>query len=208
MDTEARTLVVTGQGNAHGTPDRCVMRLVLIVNDMAVASALSEVAVIGNRAVSALRERGVSPRDVQTTNLSLQESYDRSDKRTKTGHQAALELSVNAPSIEQTGPLLAAVAEVAGDSFRVQGFHLAVADTEPLERIARRQAVDDATARAHQLSGAAGVSLGRILEITEGHVATGRGFRAAALSGGASVPVEPGEVTSTVTVTVTYAIDD
>ncbi len=210
MVSEPRVLVATGEGVATGSPDHCVMRLVLIKTANDPARALEEVADVANRTVATLREHGVTERDVQTSNLSVREDFDRLDKRTKTGHQAALELTVKTSSVEQTAPLLAAVAEAAGDSFSVQGFHLAIRDRLSLDESARRSAVADAAARAHQLAAAAAVTLGPIIEIAEGNVPRGRGgaFSARPASVSTSMPVEPGEVTSTVVVMVTYAIED
>jgi uncharacterized protein YggE len=211
MESESRLLVVTGEGVATGTPDHCIMRLVLITTADTPAAALDEVSDIANRTVATLREHGVGAPDIQTTNLAVHEGFDRSDKRIKTGHQAALELRVETLSIEQTAPLLSAVAEVAGDAFRVQGFHLAIRDRALLEETARREAMVDAAARAHQLAEAGGLTLGRILDVVEGDVPRRRGhgaFSARPMSGGGSIPVEPGEVVSTVVVTVAYAIED
>ena len=208
MDSETRVLVVTGKGVATGTPDHCVMRLVLITTADTPSEALADVADTANRAVVALLENGVGERDVQTTNLSVQEGFDRSDKRIKTGHQAALELTIKTPSIEQTAALLAAVAEVAGESFRVQGFRLAIRDRTALEESARREAMADASMRAHQLAEAGGLTLGRILELVEGDASRVDGPRAVPMSRAASMPVEPGEVVTTVVVSVTYAIED
>jgi uncharacterized protein YggE len=117
---------------------------------------------------------------------------------------------VKTRSVEEAGPVLASLSEVAGDSLQVHRMQLAVSEPVVLQVFARRDAVADATARAHQLAEAAGVSLGRILEISEGQVASGGGFapRGVSFAAAASMPVEPGEVTSTVAVTVTYAIED
>jgi uncharacterized protein len=142
--------------------------------------------------------------------LSLNDFYDREQKRV-TARVATYPLTVRTPSLEDAGPVLATLSSVAAGSLQVQGLLLVVSDPEALKVSARRAAVLDAASRAQQLAEAAGVSLGPILEITEGQGSRGvRAVRASlmAASPASSMPVEAGEVTSTVAVTVTYAIED
>ncbi len=211
METEPRTLVVTGEGIAHGTPDRCFLHLALNVMADTAAKALDQVAGLAARAVQSLSGLGIEPKDVQTTNLSLNDFYDR-DRQRVTARVATYSLTVRTSSLEDAGPILAALTDVAGDSLQVHSLQLAVSDPEALEVSARRNAVLDASTRAQQLAEAAGVSLGHIVEITEGQVprgGLGLPVRSAAFAAmpASSMPVEAGEVASTVAVTVTYAIE-
>jgi uncharacterized protein YggE len=211
MDNEPRTLVVTGEGVAHGTPDRCLIHLALNVMADTAANALDQLADLAIRAVRDLRDSGVEPTDIQTTNLSL---HDYRERERVTARVASYSITVKTRSVEEAGPILATLSEVAGDSLQVHRLQLAVSDPEVLQISARKDAVLDATARAHQLAEAAGLSLGHILEISEGQHERGpRAVRRSAavglsIGGAASIPIEAGEVTSTVAVTVTYAIED
>ena len=208
MNGEPRTLIVSGEGAAHGVPDQCVLHLALKVIADTAPQALDGVAEVATRTVQRLRELGIEGRDVQTTNLSLDDFYDRESQRV-TARVASYSMTVKTGSIEEAGPVLAALSEVAGDSLQVGNLQLAVSDSRALQTTARRNAVEDAATRAGQLAEAAGVSLGPILQISEGQVASGRiRHTAMALSASAALPVEAGVVTSTASVTVTYAIED
>lgn len=144
METEPRTLVVTGQGTAHGTPDRCLIYLALNAMADTAASALDQVADLATRAVQALRDRGVEPNDIQTANISL---GDYHEKQRVTARVASYSLVVKIRSLEEAGPVLASLSGVAGDSLQVQRMQLAVSDPQVLQASARRDAVVDATAR-------------------------------------------------------------
>ena len=209
MDNEPRKLVVTGEGVAHGTPDRCLIHFALNVTADTAANALDQLAALATRSIQALHAAGIEPKDVQTTNLSLHDYHEREHVAARV---ASHQMTVKSRSVEEVGHLLASLSEVAGDSLQVHRMQLAVSDAETLQVSARREAVLDATARAQQLAEAAGVTLGRILEISEGQVATAarRVARGAAGVSLAAVPMpaEPGEVTSPVAVTVIYAIED
>jgi uncharacterized protein len=210
VDTEPRILAVTGEGIAHGTPDRCLLHLALSVMADTAADALDRVADLAALAVESIRELAIEPKDVQTTNLSLDDFYDQHQERV-TARVASYSLTVRTSSLKDTGPVLAALSEVAGDSLQVKRLQLVVSDPEALQESARQHAVVDAAKRAHQIAEVAGVHLGPIQEITEGEPPRrGRPVRAMAFAASpvSSIPVEAGEVMSTVAVTVTYAIED
>jgi uncharacterized protein YggE len=205
--TEPRTLVVTGFGTAHGTPDLCIIHLALNAMADTAASALDQVADLATRAVQVLRDRAVESSDIQTVNISLGDFHE---KQRVTARVASYSMAVKLRALEEAGPVLASLSEIAGDSLQVHRMQLAASDPEVLQTSARRDAVVDATGRAKQLAEAAGVTLGPILEIREGQAASDQRLMARGVSFAAasSMPVEGGEVTSTVAVTVTYAIED
>ena len=98
---------------------------------------------------------------------------------------------------------------MAGDALAVRGYQLGVRDPEPLRSLARRLAVEDAKRRADELSEAAGIRLGPIVALEDGAAAPPQaGWRAKAMAASApsTVPIEPGEVSASSTVTITYAI--
>jgi hypothetical protein len=92
----------------------------------------------------------------------------------------------------------------------VNGVSFDLADRQAATDEARRDAVADARDRAELYAGAAGVVLGDLLSISESAVYAppmpmydARGVTGA---GGESVPVAPGSLSLTTSVTVTYAI--
>ncbi len=85
-----------------------------------------------------------------------------------------------------------------------------MADKEAATKSARADAVKDAAAQAKELASAAGVTLGDIQSIgfsdnSPVPLFNGKGG-GAAVAQAASVPIQPGQLTITVTVNVIYAI--
>jgi uncharacterized protein YggE len=87
------------------------------------------------------------------------------------------------------------------------GISFSFRDPKPLAEGARREAVEDAAAKARTLAAAAGVTLGPVLSIQEGGggfpIPRPMMFEAAQAR---DVAIAPGESTVTVSVSMTYAI--
>jgi len=205
-----RVIVVVGEGSERSIPDRCLVTLALNVIAETVADAVTRVGLLADKVADTLRQRGMSGADIQTQTLSVQDFFDQNQQKV-TARVATYVLTIKA-AIDDIGPHLESVTEVAGDSLQVRALQLMVSQIEPLREVARRRAVEDAQAHAAQLAEAAHVRLGPILSIEEG---AGRGgwpgpqrMSAASLASGmASIPIEPGTVSTTVLVTVTFQVE-
>ena len=161
-----RSLVVTGEGAASGTADHCLITLSLNVMAATSADALDQVGALAEQFLEVVLAQGVARSDVQTLRISLQDWLDK-DSRSVTARVATYMLLVRVTGLETVGPLLAEVAPITGNSLQVQGIRLAMGDPKPVLAEARRAAVEDALAKAHELAQAAGVQLGKITSIEE-----------------------------------------
>jgi uncharacterized protein len=199
-------LVVTGDGAASGTPDRCVITLALNVMADTSADALDRVGALAEQVLGVVLDQGIERSNVQTLNVSLQDWFDR-ENQTVTARVAQYSLAVSLSGLEKAGPLLAVVAPIAGNALQVQGLRLSVADTTPLLLQARRAAVEDAMGKARELAVAAGVRLGKITSIDDrGSSGSGRvQYRAYAAS--SSIPMEAGTSEVTAQVTIAFEIE-
>jgi len=115
-------------------------------------------------------------------------------------------LSVRIRDIDKTGDILDKAVSLGVN----QGGGIAFSNEDPSAAVteARKKAVADAMAKAKTLAEAAGVSIGRVLEITDQNIApppmpiNAKAFDAA----GAAVPVQAGENSYAVQVTVTFEL--
>ncbi|WP_438009618.1 SIMPL domain-containing protein [Sorangium sp. So ce321] len=112
-------------------------------------------------------------------------------------------------NLDQVGPVLDAVAAAGANN--VWGVSFDVDKTDPLEAQAREKAIADARARAEALARLQGVSLGRVVAISEvveqGHIYAPRASLQSAAYGGGGTPVSPGEVQFGTQVKVVYALE-
>ena len=114
----------------------------------------------------------------------------------------------------EAGSMISVLVEVAGDSYHQRFLALSISDPEPLQREARRLAVQDAKRKAEDLVHAANVVLGNIVQIADDATMTprgtwNRGFYPAMLSGGAPAPmlVASGTLDIAARVTLTYVVE-
>lgn len=200
------TMRVRGEGAVEAPPDLCVVHLALNAMEATAEGALGRVGALANEAAKILKERGISPEAIRMRNLALNDFIDRSEQRV-TARVASYQLEITIPDLDAVGGHLAALAAAAGDSLQVKSLQLGLKDPGPLRSQARRLAVEDAKSKAEELSEAAGVTLGKIVSIDDNLPIRPRmSANALAAQPAAVVPVEPGTLRVSSTVTVVYAI--
>lgn len=201
-------ITVSGRGEAFGTPDTMTVMISVVVTRPD-ASEAGEVG--GSKAsavLAALTAEGVGGSDVRTTNYTIGPQYDyRGETPRLTGYQADSSVSATVRDLDRAGPILEAVVGAGDNDVRVSGVRFAVSDKEALLVAARRAAWDDAQAKADQLATLAGIQLGAPVSITESLDTPQPVMRARALAAAdTSPPIEPGQQTVSVAISVTFAI--
>jgi len=156
----------------------------------------------------ALRSAGISEKDYQTSQVSLQPQYasqNRPGPNVLTGYRATNRVSVKIRDIlKVSGVIDGLVAAGAND---LGGISFSVSNASKLLDDARGQAIADARRKAEIYAKAAGVTLGAPLSIAEeGGGAPPVMYRRAAAPMAAGVPIAQGEETLRVAVSVTWAI--
>ncbi|WP_437638487.1 SIMPL domain-containing protein [Sorangium sp. So ce854] len=123
-------------------------------------------------------------------------------------YQVSNTVTVVIRNLDQVGAVLDTV--VAAGANNVWGVSFGLDKTDALEAQAREKAIADARSRAEALARLQGVSLGRVVaisEIVESGPVHGRMAMASAAYGDAGTPVAPGEVQLGTQVKVVYALD-
>ena len=209
MPKQHRLVQVTGTGRASATPDVVRVALGVSCDGPDVGSALRDVGKRVQAIGDAARGQGVESRYIVSTGAGVHPRYDR-DGQHVIGYQAQHRLSVLVREVDRVGPLVDAVAEVAGNSLSVDSIQLDLSDVTALQDEARTSAFHDARAKADQYALLAEAALGDVLSVVEGAVpgAMPRPMmaRAAMAVADSAMPVEAGEQTVTASVTVTWAL--
>jgi uncharacterized protein YggE len=206
-----RVIQVVGEGRSTAAPD--MARISLGVSQQApTAGEAMDAMSTGMAAVLAtLGAQGVAQNDIQTGQLMLEPAYNYNTpdgNPVMTGFIATQIVDVRVRDLGKLGEVLDAVVE--GGANRVNGVTFDVTDPQAVSDEARRDAVDDARARAELYAEAAGVALGDLVSISESTIYTppmpmydARGGAEQAMA----VPIAPGELSMVTNVTVTYAIE-
>lgn len=216
-ETERReaTIMVSGEGEATVAPDMAVISLAVVRDAETASEALSANSAAMTEVLAALKAQGIAEKDLQTTDFSIQPKYKQETRTDGTyeapvivGYTVSNGLTVRVRDLSQLGTIIDQSVKLGVN----QGGGISFTNDDPEATIeaARKQAVEKATAKAKTLTEAAGVKLGRVVEISENFARPMPQVYAAApmaKMADESVPIASGENLYTVTVNITYAIE-
>lgn len=209
---EAPRLTVEGRGEVAVTPDIATVT----VGVLREAKTAGEALAANNQAMAAVLARveaaGLAPRDIRTSAISLSPRREQPEKATQppaiVGFTARNQLSLRVRDLATLGAVLDAVVGEGANELGGVAFGLSD-ETETLAE-ARRRAVADALSRARLYAEAAGVTLGRILQIGEtgADIPFPRAEMAMmARDAAGAVPVAEGEMTVSAGVSLVFEIE-
>jgi len=199
-------LTVTGEASATTEPDLAQIRTGVTSQAKTAKEASDANAKAAQGVVAALRAGGIDDKDIQTTRLTLQPTYDNSNGPGRgriNGFQASNQVMIRVRDISKLADIIdrsvsAGATDIGGIEFVVS------APSKALDR-ARDAAVADARRKAEIYAKAAGVTLGRVLTLSEDHTSSAEPMMMQARAS-AAPPIMPGEKTLKLTVTVSYEL--
>ncbi len=160
-------LDVSAEGRTTRVPDVATIRAGVVSQAATAAAALSDNAQRMNRVLAALKKAGVAPRDIATASVGLSPQYRYAENQPPviTGYQATNSVSVRFRDVAKSGVILDAL--VGEGANQIDGPNLSIDQPDAALDEARADAVKRARARAELYARAAGMSVTRIVSITE-----------------------------------------
>jgi uncharacterized protein YggE len=205
-------IVVTGEGEAAVAPDLALLSLSVMREAKTAREALDANNAAMAEVIEAIKLFGIADRDLQTAGIQIMPRYNYTNKPDGTqeaelvAYQVTNTLSVRVRDLAKTGEVLDKAVSLGVN----QGGNITFANDDPSAVIteARKKAVAEATAKANTLAEAAGVKLGRVLEITDQNFgAQPMPIEAKAFDRALSaVPVQAGENSYRVQVNMTFEL--
>lgn len=208
-DAPQREISVQGEAQVQARPDMALITLGVTQDAPAAQEAMAQTAQAVARILARLEGLGLEPRDVQTSDLSLNPVWHHDQQKGSAeivGFSARNTLNLRVRNLDALPGILDAVLTDGANLFN--GLQFTVANSEELETAARAAAVADAIARAQTLAQAAGVTLGPVLSIQEQGGGRPMPMRAEMLAKADAMPIAEGEVAIGASVAVTFAIAD
>jgi uncharacterized protein YggE len=161
--------------------------------------------------IDALKAAGVDAKDIQTMNFSIWQNlqYGPDGQPTSTKYAVDNTVYLTVRNLAKLGELLDAAVRAGANN--INSIQFDVADKTKAMSDARAEAVKNAKVQATELATAAGVTLGSIQSIqyydaSPSPVFQGKGMGGGAASADMAVPINPGQMQITVTVTLAYDI--
>lgn len=216
-ETGSRTLTITGTGSASGSPDIAIVELGVELRSQDLSGVVDQVKEAVQAVIDALTAAGIAPDDIQTINFNVRQDMVSppvpADASAPDGTTQTAEYVVSNMvriRVRDTSQLSAVIeAGLDAGANRVFGLRFALEDQTELDRQALQNAVTNARARAETLAEALGVSLGAPVDIREGS-SVGQPYQESAglgMGGGGGPVISQGQLTVTVQVTITYALN-
>ena len=204
-----QTIAVTGIGVAAAAPDVALVEIGIDVMAKSVAAARDAAATGMQRIVDSLRSSGLRDADMTTTSYAVHPEYDHREGRRLRGYRVSNTVEARITELDSVGEIIDAAAAAGGDHVTVRGLRFSHSDDTALMATARVAAWSDAEAKAAQLAELAGVTLGRVVAMTEHRVPGGPSpMRAMAMESAAAPPIEGGELGVSVSIDVEFAIPE
>ena len=213
---------VTGTGSMNLAPDITLVMLGVEATSPSVTEARNEAATAMDAIVSAVKANGLSDEDIQTTSFNIWPQYDRqevvtngvrSTVRVLSGYTVSNDAVIKVRDLDAVGAIIDDVVDAGGDVARINGIDFSIEDPGAYTTDLREDAVNAAIENAKHFATLTGVTLGKLVYVTEiGDEPVVQGIaesRAFALPAAAAPPtgISGGSLDLTLTVRAGFAID-
>lgn len=209
----ARTITVVGEGVVNIEPNVARTNIGVEVLRPSVEEAAAENAAIVDRLLATLTELGIAGKDIQTSGYNVfAERYGASGPVSdeEVQYRVSNNVTVIIRDLDKVGEVLDASIKAGANN--IYGVEFLLDDATVVRSEARKLAVENAKATAEELAALNGVTVGKILAISE-VVGGAGGFYNNSISnfqigmGGADrTPIQPGQLRLTMQLQITYEL--
>jgi uncharacterized protein len=209
--TLPRVISVSGMGEVQTRPDMATVSSGVMTEGSSAQIALSKNNEAMTAVINALKNAGIGEDEIQTSNFSVTPVYPPYQPNQTTpprisGYQVSNQVTARVKDLKKLGTTLDAL--VRAGSNQIGGIAFDVDEPKPFLDDARKKAVADARAKAELYAAAAGVSLGRVVQISEsgGIVNPPPMYAVREMAKADAVPIAAGQQTISANVSITYEI--
>lgn len=207
----ARTISVTGVGKVRVEPDIARINIGVDLARPTVAEASAANKKIVDEVIQAIKDAGVAEKDVQTSGFTIY--MDRFGGTTPVDeenvqYRVSNTVAVVVRDLTKVSEVLETAINAGANS--IYGVEFAVGDPTEYESEAMAGAVDNANAKAAELAKLTGLTLGKILSVSEGvsvNPLLAGTNQSLAFGAGAGPTVQPGVLELTLQLQVVYAAE-
>lgn len=200
----------------EAAPDMATVGTGVQTRAQTAAQAMRDNAAKMDKLIATLVKAGIAKKDIQTSGINLSAQYDYSNRDGQPagprfiGYEASNQLSIKLHDVKKVGTLLDTLVQAGATN--VNGPSFSISDPAPMLAQARAAALKSAKAQADFYAQAAGYRSARLVSISESNsggnppmpMMVSARFKA---DSAPATPVEPGQVGSSVTLTVQYALE-
>ena len=165
------SLAVNGEGKVFAKPDTFLLTVVASEKSKTTKEGFAQVGEKISALQKIMKDNGVAEKDIQSVNISINPNYNYDNgKSTIDGFVATHGLSIKIRNLDSIDAILASVSGVPG--VQIQSTAYDIDDKTSLYREARDLAIAKARQKAEDMAKASGVSLGKVVSLSENQVYT------------------------------------
>ena len=207
---------IIGRASIEVAPDFVTVRVGVSNKAPSPTAALDQNSAIARKIIDFATKFGVDERDIQTDAVNLAPTFKTvrepggATRQEPDGYAASNAVRVKLSDLSRLGTFMRQVLDQGATN--IGGVQFGLSNPDKAVDEARLKAVEDAVRQARQLAGAAGIKLGKILEIVHpprAEYQAGSGVADLALRRAprAAVPIEAGTLEVGTAVEITWAIE-
>ena len=163
------TIQVSAEGTAKAIPDTTILQAgVEVIQAKTQEDGYTQMNTSINQIKALLKTAGIEDKNIQSTNLSVNQQYDYVEgKQVPNGFRAYQMLTIRIEKKDEkvTNDLLDAIAKI--KNIQIQGVSYETLDTEKVFSDARKMALEKARQKADEIAAATGVKIKKVLSVSE-----------------------------------------
>lgn len=203
--------IVTGEGKVSVTPDIAIVNLGIEENGVSLKQVQDSVNKKSKTLVDSLKKLGIGEKDIKTTSYNVYPQYDYTVPNSRiTGYQVSTSYEVTIKDFDKVNDVLVQATTAGANTTGGISFEVNEETKSKKLQEAREEAVAKAKEKAEGLARAAGISLGKIINVSESQGNEIRPMYATKdiAVGGSPTPadIQPGETEISVIVSLYYEI--
>ncbi len=209
--TEKKTTFdVNGEGKVTAIPNIAEINLGLQINKATVEAAQKEANEKINNITAELKKLGLEGKDIKTINYSLYPEYDYRAGQKIVGYNVNITLRVKVKDFDKINQVIDTATSLGANQIGNLSFTIDDERLEELKMEARKQAIEKAKDKAKEIANAAGLRLGRIVNISESTPSDSSPIpllREAGIGGieeDSKTEIQPGESEITISIVLSY----
>ncbi len=202
---DSRQVTVVGSGEVQGTPDTLTISASMEFLEPDATSAMNQTNERQQAVIDGLVGLGVDRKDIATTAADLAPQYG-ADSTSIAAYRATNSVNVKIRDLSRASEAIGLIVSTGGNATRINSIAYSIEDDSQLVRDARARAFEDAEDRAGQYAELSGLSLGKVISISESDATAPPMPLQSPRAMEAAVPLEPGQQTVGFSVTVIWEL--
>ncbi len=163
-------MTVSAEGKVSATPDLATVTLGVVSQGVNAADVQEQNSKKVNKIIDFIKAQGITKDDISTSQFNVYPRYDYTNGKNEiNGYEARQTISIKVKGVDKSSDNLGKILSGATNNGanEVSGVALSFEDPDNLRQQARQQAIEKAKAKAQELAKTAGITLGKVVSVSE-----------------------------------------